>query len=1079
MTHHPATLNRRPSLTKGLLQAALGAVLSLSSAVLVPRTFAADSAAAATGVVTGNVTNKTTGNGLIGAKVEIPALKLSAFVDNTGRYLLNVPVGTHELVVTYTALDTQTSTVVISAGSPAVRDFVMTSSVMMLDSFKVVSEKAGQASAMTQQRNADNLKNVASMDALADLPNMNATELAIRLPGVSFADPGDEVVESISVRGMGAGMTSITIDGGGMSSFSAQNRNTRMTAFTGAMFESLELTKGQTPDRPVDSLGGGVNFKTRSPLNMREKRRVTYSVTARMAPYFSEQIPLREARRTHELVNVSYTEKFAIFGSGTENLAVSVNAFKSENAFGFYRTSRDYQQAPNGAINTNGPAYLWSYGTTDNYNNRKQQSLNTKWDFRLSRTTLLKLNLIYNDAPEPMRRQYNTSALASGGPTTATGNNGQNNQTVLPNNLTNTTFIAANQVPSAIVPGWTDRITTVRPVQIAAVTATPNSGTSSQARIDIGSTLIQRDQRLRHMDLAGEHTFGPLDVDWGGLWSRTRYRTLGAEGALTNRIGFIPMVGPNGGPITTVRNTVPLSGPNGETGVGWILDRTKSDLYPQFLPNGGLDWTNPNNYRPSENGLSTSSGNLDIDLVKEARAHLRYKLPVDAFTAFLKGGYQVRDHNVELYRVNRRWSYIGTTALKTDPSILSWDRVKSGRQLPLWEGAEFIQNGQPTNPALWQEDKYYYEQNKLSASVRTHEIITGYYLMTQGKIGRLGFLGGVRREITNTIGYSNQGARVRTTAQQQLDDPIGSALRDFNHPNTNEGDYGQNFPSIHSWYDLTPDLKVRGSATTGFARPNLNNAVIGVSGISLAGTNANYPDGVLTFGNPALKPTRAKNWDFSLEYYFQPSGSLTVGWFYKRLDDYIVSGREIGTVETGLDNGFEGQYEGFTILGNANAGTAFTQGVEFSYSQQFRFLPGLLKGLRFNANLTQITAHGDYGVAGAYFRNKYVNGFIPRTMNASLSWDYKKFSASISYNYTAEHIRGTYNIAQPSRNQFLMARELVNTNLRYQLRPNLTLNFGVQNLFNEPQRYYRGVADQLQTFLVNGTTITGGIEGRF
>lgn len=1065
MTHHPAPINRRPSLTKGLLQAALCAVLSLSSAVLVPRTFAADSAAAATGVVTGNVTNKTTGNGLIGAKVEIPALKLSAFVDNTGRYLLNVPVGTHELVVTYTALDTQTSTVVISAGSPAVRDFVMTSSVLMLDSFKVVSEKAGQASAMTQQRNADNLKNVASMDALADLPNMNATELAIRLPGVTFGDPGDEVVESISVRGMGLGMTSITIDGGGMSSFSAQSRQTRMTAFTGAMFESLELTKGQTPDRPVDSLGGGVNFKTRSPLNMREKRRVTYSLTARMAPYFTEQVPLREARRTHELVNISYTEKFAIFGSGTENLAVSVNAFKSENAFGFYRTNRDFQQAPNGTINTVGPAFLWDYRTTDDYNNRKQQSLNTKWDFRLSRTTLLKLNLIYNDAPEPMRRQYNTSAIAG-------------SQTSAPNAFTQGTFVSG-QVPSGVVPGYTDRVTTVRPVQIAAVAAAPTSATGAVARIDIGSTLIQRDQRLRHMDLAGEHTFGPLDVDWGGLWSRTRYRTLGAEGVLTNRIGFIPMVGPSGGPITAVRNTIPLQGPNGETGVGWILDRTKSDLYPQFLPNGGLDWTNPNNYRPAENGLTTGAGNLDIDLVKEARAHLRYKLPVDAFTAFIKGGYQVRDHNVELERRGRRWSYIGTSALKTDPSILTWDKVKTGRQLPQWEGAEFIQNGQPTNPALWQEDKYYYEQNKLSASVRTQEVITGYYLMTQGKIGRFGFLTGVRRELTNTVGYSNQGARVRTTVQQQLDDPLGAALKDFNHPNKNEGDYGQNFPSFHSWYDVTPNLKVRGSATTGFARPNLNNAVTGVSGINLPGTNAAYANGVLTFGNPALKPTRAKNWDFSAEYYFEPSSSFTVGWFYKRLDDYIVSGREIGTVDLGVDNGFEGQYEGFTILANANAGTAFTQGLEFSYQQQFRFLPGLLRTLRFNANLTQITAHGDYGVAGAYFRNKYVNGFIPRTMNASLSWDYKKFSTSISYNYTAENIRGIYNIAQPSRNQFLMARELVNASLRYQLPRNMTLTFGVQNLFNEPQKYYRGVVDQMQTFLMQGTTITGGIEGRF
>ena len=1069
-TTHPVSAYSRVSWLKRFLPTAFTLVLCLGC-------FATAAENAATGVISGNVTNKTTGNGLIGAKVEIPALNLSAFVDNTGRYLLNVPVGTHELVVTYTALDTQRRTVTITAGQPAVQDFVMTSSVLMLDAFKVASEKAGQASALTQQRNADNLKNVASMDALADLPNMNATELAIRLPGVTFADPGDEVVESISVRGMGLGMTSITIDGGGMSSFSAQSRQTRMTAFTGAMFESLELTKGQTPDRPVDSLGGGVNFKTRSPLNMREKRRVTYSFTARMAPYFSEQVPLREAHRTHELVNVSYTEKFAVFGSDTENLAVAVNAFKSENAFGFYRTTRDFQQAPNGTISAP-PAFLWDYRTTDDYNNRKQQSLNTKWDFRLNRNTLLKLNLIYNDAPEPMRRQYNTSAIAAGGIGT-NGTNGQNGQTSIPNNLTNTTFISTSQVPSAVVPGFTDRITVIRPVQIAAVTATPNSGTAAQARIDIQSTLINRDQRLRHMDLAGEHNFGPLDIDWGGLWSRTRYRTLGAEGSLTNRIGYIPMVGPGGGPITAVRNTIPIAGPNGETGVGWILDRTKSDLYPQFLPNGGLNFTDPNNYRPSENGLSTSAGNLDIDLIKEVRANVRYKLPIDSFNAFVKGGYSVRDHNVELERRGRRWSYIGTGALQTDPSILTWDKVKTGRQLPQWEGAEFIQNGQPTNPALWQEDKYFYEQNKLSASVRTHEIITGYYLMTQGRIGRFGFLGGVRRELTDTIGYSNQGARVRTTLQQQLDDPLGSALKDFNHPNKNEGDYGRNFPSIHSWYDLTPNLKARGSATTGFARPPLSNAVIGVSGINLPGTNNTYPNGVLTFGNPALKPTKAKNWDFSLEYYFEPSGSFTVGWFHKRLDDYIVGGKEIGIVGTGVDNGFEGQYEGYTILGNANAGTAFTQGVEFSYQQQFRFLPGLLKGLRFNANLTQITAHGDYGVAGAYFKDKYVNGFIPRTGNASLSWDYRKFSASISYNYTSENIRGTYNIAQPSRNQFLMARELVNANMRYQLRPNLTLNFGVANLFNEPQKYYRGIPDQLQQFLMQGTTITGGIEGRF
>ncbi len=1035
MTPTPDCTHRIPSTSKGFFQAALCAVLSLSAITLVPRSLAAE-ASAATGVVVGTVTNKATGNGLIGAKVEIPALNATALVDNTGRYLMNVAPGTHELVVTYTGLDTQRSTVVVTPGQPAVRDFVLTSSVMMLDAFKVASVKEGLSSALTQQRNADNLKNIASMDALSDLPNMNATELAIRLPGVTFADPGDEVVEQISVRGMGAGMTSISIDGSGMSSFSAQNRNTRMTAFTGNMFESLELTKGQTPDRSVDSLGGGVNFKTRSPLNQSEKRRISYNFTARQAPSFSEQVPLREQRRTHALFNASYIEKFAIFGSESPNLAVSLNAFYSENAFGFFRTNRDYQQVDGQ------PAYVWDYRTQDNYNNRTQRSLSTKWDYRLNRNSLLKLNLIYNDAPEPMRRQYQTRAFAG-------------SQTTVPNATT-----------SGVVPGFTDRITTVRAVQIAP-TSTNTSGTTQPALIDVTSNLINREQRLRHLDLGGEHTFNEFDIDWTGVWSRTRYRTLGSEGNLNNRIGNIPFIGPNGGPGSATNNVV---GPNGETGVGWVLDRTQSDLYPRFTQNGGLDFTNPNNYRPSVNGLSTGAGNLDIDLIKEARLNFKYKLPINAFSAFLKAGGSVRDHTVELLRVNRRWSYLGTAALKTDPSILLWDTVKTGRKIPQWEGAEFIQNGQPTNQALWQEDKYFYENNRRVASNKVNEVITGYYLMTQGKIGRTGFLAGMRREITDTTGYGRRRARVLTTAAQQLADPVGSATLDSS-AYTNKGSYGQNFPSIHLWRDLTPNLKARGSWTTGFARPTLANAV---TALSFSDTNQ-----TVTFGNPDLKPTKAKNWDLSLEYYFNPSGSFTVGWFHKRLDDQIGSNTEIGIVGAGQDNGFDGEFPGYSILSNKNVGTAFTQGWEFSYQQQFRFLPNPFKGIRLNANYSQITAHGNYGVAGAYFKNQNVNGFIPRTGNLSVAWDYKKFSANVSYNYTSEHIRNTYNIAAPSRNRYLQGRELINAGVRYSIRPSLTLNFGVQNLFNEPQIYYRSVRDQMETFLVNGTTITAGVEGRF
>jgi len=993
---------------------------------------------AAIGAIIGTVSNASTGNLLEGAKVELPTLGLSALTDHTGQYsFANVPPGEHPIVAAFSGLDPTRLLVIVAAGRTAKRDFDLSSGIYRLDPIKVAGEKEGLSAALTQQRNADNLKSVASMDALRDLPNMNATELAIRMPGVVFGNPGDEVVEVVSVRGTGPGMTSITIDGGGMSSFSAQNRNTRMTAFTGAMFEALEVVKGQTPDRSVDSLGGNINFRTRSPLSMREKRRATYSLTARMAPWFTEQVPLREAHRSHLLFNGAYQEKFAVFRNGVENLAVSVNAFYSENAFGFFRTQRDYQQT------SSSPAFLWDYRTQDNFNNRHQASISTKWDFRLSPNTLLKLNLIYNDAPEPMRRQYQTRAYTGSSTTTpsATG---------------------------AIAPdSWTNRVTTVR-----AITPTGNSTSTPNEAIDLTSTLINRNQRLRHIDLAGEHKFGPFDGDWAGLWSRTRYRTLGAEGSLVMRLGGIPFRNPTGPAPTTAFNTTPVRGPNGETGVGWILDRTQSDLYPRFIQNGGLDFTNPNNYRPAQNGLSTSAGNMDIDLIKELRGNVRYKLPFEKFSAFFKTGLSYRNHTVELERRNRRWNYIGADPLPGDPSILLWDAVKTGRRIPQFEGAQFIHNGQPVDPSRWKEDLYYHESNRLSASNKANEQITGCYGMVQGRFARMGFLGGVRREITETTAWArlrNQSI-ASSTAQYFSADPVALADRDYATPVRDHSRYGENFPSIHLWYDLTRDLKLRGSWTTGFARPSLGDVL---PSVSVDATNQK-----VTVGNPNLLPEKARNWDFSAEYFLPHSGSLSIGWFHKTIRDYWLTAQTIASIPTGVDNGFYGEYGGWSLAEKLNGGTVILEGWELAYLQQFRFLPGALRGLRLSANTTLIHGHGLFIGAG-YLKDSNIQYLIPRTANVGLSWNYGKFGASISWNYTSENLRTAYNASAPSRNQVLEARDLVNLNLQYQIRPSLTLTFGVANLFNAPQIYYRGNRDQMETFLMQGTTITGGIEGRF
>ena len=242
-------------------------------------------------------------------------------------------------------------------------------------------------------------------------------------------------------------------------------------------------------------------------------------------------------------------------------------------------------------------------------------------------------------------------------------------------------------------------------------------------------------------------------------------------------------------------------------------------------------------------------------------------------------------------------------------------------------------------------------------------------------------------------------------------------------------------------------------------------------------TNVNDDTRLITAGNPDLLPYTADNFEVAVQRYFEPVGLLEASAFLKEISNYTRSFDTV--VAAGADNGFEGQFEGYKILQSLNAGIAIAQGWEFAYQQQFRFLPGLLRTLRFNANYTLINAHGDFGTTGLYLKNYQINSFIPRTVNASFSWDYRKFGVSMTYNYTSSSIRNAYNVTAPSRNQYMMARELVNLNLRYQLPRSMTLTVGVANLFNEPQIYYRGVADQLETFLVQGTTITAGLEARF
>jgi TonB-dependent receptor len=447
----------------------------------------------------------------------------------------------------------------------------------------------------------------------------------------------------------------------------------------------------------------------------------------------------------------------------------------------------------------------------------------------------------------------------------------------------------------------------------------------------------------------------------------------------------------------------------------------------------------------------------------------RYQVPMRG-TVYLKTGFQWRENSAEDVDRGRRWNYIGTGPLPADPNLLMFDQVKTGRRIPQWEASHFISTRSPTHPELWREDLYFHESNKFVGTRSVTENISTAYVMTQGRIGRTGFLGGVRGEKTETESSGWVRARTGSTAAQQLADPAGSAERDYANTRRDiEGSYTKYFPSVHLHHDILPNLKARASWSTSFGRPPLNNL--------LPNESVNETQQTLTINNPSLLPQTAKNWDASLEYYFEPAGSVSVGWFHKTIKDYIVSGIPGGTVGSGNNNGFNGEYEGFMILSRANAGTATVQGWEFAYQQQFTFLPGVLKGLGASANYTLIDTSGDFG-GGVERSTDEVPGFIPRMGNLALVWRYRNISTRVSLNYVGRHITNFTAVGSP-RNLYRYTRKMVSAGAAYHYRPWLNFTCDVSNLTNESEAFYRGNPDQMQRFNVAGTTITFGVNGRF
>ena len=973
--------------------------------------------AADTGRITGQVSNGATRALLEGAAVEITPLGRRTLTDNLGRFTFDqLPAGAHPVSVTYIGLNREERLVPVAAGQQVSMTFDLGSDVYRLEQFNVTGEREGNAAALTAQRNADSVKSVVALDAYGNLSNSEAGELLIRLPGIAGSLNGEGVVSEVMVRGTNHTLNSVTIDGNKMASSGGMNRNFRTNSIPGAFFDTIEVTKAATPDLDADSLGGNINMKTRSPLSMKEKRRMIYRVGAKWAPPFYDHNPATRNHSIHPMTSFSYQEVFDAFG-GDRNLGITFSLFYSENAVSAIQMTQDF------AFVTTSPAYVWDYRSADIYNNRMNKSATLKIDYKFNPTFRVFLNGIYNDAHERSFEYLRTRAYTS---------------------RTVAALDAAGQPTgnNAILPDYTDKITRVRPVA------------ASNFELQTDGNRFEDSQRQVHA--GAEHTYARLTLDYDAAYSESIVRQN--DGHNSKEVG-------SGGFFRTWL-----------TGVGWTLDKTADEARPIFTQTDGPSIFDLRNYTNSELNKRDNERNGTLESLS---ANARYRFDARGAN-YLKGGLRFRRQTAEEVGGDRRWQYAGPDGVlginpatgrnDADLSIFQFKGVKTTENLrngPIpYTHVGYVAEHVKENPTHWFADRYYDESRKYLGTRRVTEDVSSAYLMGGTRWGQLRAVAGLRFEETEVTGRGFVRARTLATAAA-IPDPVLRAQTDYKNPRRITGKYSQTFPGAYLTYNFTRTFLARANWSNSIGRPPFANLV--------PREDVNDQTQTLSVGNPALKPQFAENIDFTLEYYFEPVGAFSVGVFQKKLKDFIVTlGGE--TVPNGPDNGFGGSYGGYNLITDRNAGTATIQGIELSFQQQLTFLPGVLKRMSVFANYTRLTTEGDYGTTGPRTTNLVPN-FVPTTANAGISFPWKKVRARLLVNYTGEYLVG-YS-TDLSRLRYKYDRTAVNLNLSYVFSPKLEVYCDLQNMFNAHQEWYYYTPSRLQSDFDNGAFVNFGISGRF
>lgn len=280
--------------------------------------------------------------------------------------------------------------------------------------------------------------------------------------------------------------------------------------------------------------------------------------------------------------------------------------------------------------------------------------------------------------------------------------------------------------------------------------------------------------------------------------------------------------------------------------------------------------------------------------------------------------------------------------------------------------------------------------------------------------------------------------------------------------NTAARTYSDVLPALNFVVEPMEDLLVRVGAAKVMSRPDLGSLKPGIT----IGTGSIKS---VTSGNPLLDPYRAKTYDVSLEWYFQPQALVSAAFFYKDISTFVqsyqsqlspFSANPFGLPDSaavaacGTTPGCSPDLPIWQFSAPINTPGGPLKGVELNYQQPFSFLPAPFNQFGFLGNYTYVTSEVTYLTStGTVAAVGELTNLSKNAYNATLYFENQRFSTRLSAAY-----RSKYLTQIPGRN----GSDVEGTNSTLNLDASGTYNWNDQlaitvegvNLTNEVQDQY-------------------------